>query len=64
MTHEVAWSKLTLGLHVTFLRHRRGLLLTRLWQYVVVYLLSNLGTFILLPRETAEATVRDELMWS
>ena len=36
-----------------------------LWQYVVmVYLLCNLGTFILVECVTAEATVQDELMWS
>ena len=56
MTHEVALSKLTL--HVTHLRHSTAN------TPMAVYLLSNLGTFILLPCETAEATVRDELMWS
>ena len=62
MTHEVVWSNVIS--HVTFLGHSK--LLTRLWQYVVVYLLSNLGTgtFILFLCKTAEETVRDELRWS
>ena len=57
MTHAVVWSDLIF--HVIILS-RSTVNTPMAVAYVVVYLLSNVGTFILLPCETAEATVRDD----